>query len=134
MRVACRWFGLILLPLVSFSADGTVAIVFFLESVYDHITGKKIQTPSMLARGRAIDLSIQFLMFWLPLLVLAGWAAGKPLLMLFDLLEVALLVAACFLVNYVTADAKTNWVEGFIMVAFYIMIVSVRPLLVRCSP
>jgi Ca2+/Na+ antiporter len=46
-----------------------------------------------------------------------------------DMFEVALLVGACFLVNYVTADSKTNWVEGCIMVAFYLMIVSlVAPL------
>ena len=35
----------------------------------------------------------------------------------------ALLFGSCFLVNYVTADAKTNWVEGLIMVSFYVMIV-----------
>jgi len=40
-----------------------------------------------------------------------------------DFFEVALLLGACFLVNYVTADAKTNWVEGMVMVAFYVMIV-----------
>lgn len=28
--------------------------------------------------------------------------------------------------NYVTADAKTNWAEGFAMVSFYAMIVSPR--------
>lgn len=26
-----------------------------------------------------------------------------------DLYEVALLIGACFLVNYVTADSRTNW-------------------------
>ena len=39
--------------------------------------------------------------------------------------EVAVLLGSCFLVNYVTADSKTNWAEGFAMVAFYLMIVSV---------
>ena len=29
-----------------------------------------------------------------------------------DLFEVVLLVGACFLVNYVTSDANTNWAEG----------------------
>jgi Ca2+:H+ antiporter len=38
--------------------------------------------------------------------------------------EVAILLGSCFLVNYVTADAKTNWAEGVAMVTFYIMIVS----------
>ncbi len=121
--------------------------MFFLESVYDQITGKKIQTPSMLARGRAIDLSIQFTLWWMPFLVLLGWWISKPMHLLFgacfvcfslcsapeprspvvaytDFFEVALLLGSCFLVNYITADAKTNWVEGLIMIAFYIMIVS----------
>jgi len=38
--------------------------------------------------------------------------------------EVILLVGACFLVNYVTADAKTNWAEGWVLVSYYVMIVS----------
>ena len=40
-----------------------------------------------------------------------------------DYFEVALLLGSCFLVNYITADAKTNWVEGLIMLSFYVMIV-----------
>jgi len=39
--------------------------------------------------------------------------------------EITILVGACFIVNYVTADAKTNWAEGMMMVAFYFMIVRV---------
>ncbi|TFY69958.1 hypothetical protein EVG20_g2922 [Dentipellis fragilis] len=39
-----------------------------------------------------------------------------------DLFEVTALIGSCFLVNYVTADAKTNWAEGSIMISFYIMI------------
>jgi len=50
------------------------------------------------------------------------WWSDKPMSLLFDLFEVVVLVAACFLVNYVTADAKTNWVEGAIMTSFYLMI------------
>ena len=43
-----------------------------------------------------------------------------------DLFEVTVLIGSCFLVNYITADAKTNWVEGIIMIAFYRMIVRRR--------
>ncbi|KAM5541651.1 hypothetical protein V8D89_004841 [Ganoderma adspersum] len=117
-----EWFGLILLPFVSFSADGAVAVIFFCQAVYDRITNKEVHVPSMLARGRAIDLSIQFTLWWMPFLVLLGWWTDRPMHLLFDYFEVALLLGSCFLVNYVTADAKTNWVEGFIMVAFYVMI------------
>ena len=41
-----------------------------------------------------------------------------------DLYEVAITLGAIFLVNYVTADSKTNFAEGFILVSFYFMIVS----------
>ena len=35
-----------------------------------------------------------------------------------------MLLGACFLVNYVTVDEKTNMSEGLTMISFYAMIVS----------
>jgi len=116
-----EWFGIVLLPIVSFSADGAVAIVFFIRSFLRQFFDTP-QPPDLLAEARAIDLSIQFLLFWMPLVTLLGWWLDKPMSMLFDLFEVVLLVGACFLVNYVTADAKTNWAEGWVLVSFYLMI------------
>ncbi|RXW25848.1 hypothetical protein EST38_g60 [Candolleomyces aberdarensis] len=116
-----RWFGLILLPLVSYAADGTVAIVYFIRRLLKHYF-KEPAPVSTLAKARAIDLSIQFLLFWMPFFVLLGWWTGRPMTLLFDLFEVAIVIGACFIVNYVTADAKTNWAEGATMVSFYVMI------------
>ncbi len=45
-----------------------------------------------------------------------------------NLYEVSITLGAIFLVNYVTADSKTNFAEGFILVAFYFMIVRVSGL------
>ncbi|KAF9468913.1 hypothetical protein BDZ94DRAFT_551610 [Collybia nuda] len=118
-----EWFGLFLLPLISYSADGLLSIVYFIRQYFRRYLG--MPSPvNTLAQGRSIDLGIQFLIFWMPLLVIFGWLAHKPISLLFDVFEVAVLLGACFLVNYVTADAKTNWVEGMMMVVFYIMIVS----------
>jgi Ca2+:H+ antiporter len=139
-----RWFGIVLLPLVSFSADGTIALWFIIRnSLRSFITAP--EPPDTIAEARAIDMSIQFLLFWMPLVTLIGWWADKPMTLLFgkgslhlvnalrrrrrlikraDLFEVVLLVGACFLVNYVTADAKTNWAEGWVLLSFYVMIVS----------
>ncbi|THH05547.1 hypothetical protein EW145_g4712 [Phellinidium pouzarii] len=113
-----EWFGLILLPILSFSGDGTVAVIYFIRSALFLAP----EPPKLLAEDRAIDLSIQFTLFWMPLFVLISWWTGRPLMLLFDLFEVAVLLAACFLVNYVTADSKTNWAEGYIMITFYVMI------------
>ena len=107
--------------------------------------------PNSIVERRAIDLSIQFLLFWTPLVTLLGWWLDKPLSLLFDecrltfaltffflmqnvvdLFLVTLLVRTCFLVNYVTADAKTNWAEDSVLVSFYIMIIH-PPLLLSIS-
>ena len=133
-----------MLPIVSFAADGTLALVYFIRYLLRHFFKAPVP-PTTLARGEAIDLSIQFVLFWMPFLVLLSWWTGKPLTLLFgksryfenvvlmdeltytatDLFQVAILVGACFLVNYVTADSKTNWAEGIAMVMFYLMIVSI---------
>jgi Ca2+:H+ antiporter len=76
------WFGLILLPLVSFSADGFVCAMFFAQYMIRHLLGKP-KPPAALAKARSIDLSIQFLLFWLPVLILLGWITNRPVHVLF---------------------------------------------------
>lgn len=44
--------------------------------------------PQELAKSRAIDQSVQFVMFWMPVVVLLGWWTGKPMHLVFG---------ACFL-------------------------------------
>lgn len=81
-KIKSEWFGLILLPLVSFAADGTVAVVYFVRHMLRHFFQKPIP-PTTLAKGEAIDLSIQFTLFWMPFFVLIGWWTNKPLTLLF---------------------------------------------------
>lgn len=97
-----EWFGLILLPIVSFAADGAVAIVYFLHTTvlvpavtvwrlygYQKHANRSeefklvMEPPASVAEARAIDLSIQFLLFWMPFLVLLGWWTHKPMSLLF---------------------------------------------------
>jgi len=119
--IGFEWFGLILLPLVSFSGDGFLAIIFFIRSLIQYIRGQP-SPPATMANARPIDLSIQFIMFWMPVIVLLGWILDHPMSLLFDLFEVALVISSCLIVNYVTQDSKTNWAEGYSMLAFYFMI------------
>ena len=95
---ARRWFGLILLPILSFSGDGIVAICNFLRRAWAHLhralhrAGARATAPgpdeleplaSEFAHGRPIDLSIQFTLWWMPFIVLLGWWIGKPMHLLF---------------------------------------------------
>ena len=115
------WFGLIFLPFVSFAADGFVAVVYF-GRVCLRALFHQPPLPTTLAKARSIDLSIQFALFWMPFVVLLGWWTGRPMTLLLDFYEIAVVVASCFLVNHVTADAKTNWAEGIVLISFYLMI------------
>lgn len=142
--ITSEWFGLVLLPFVAFSADGAVAAGYYLQKALSRVRSKTdVPEPiTTLAKAEAIDLSIQFVLLWMPFLTLLGWWTNKPFNLLFgalltsmrllpaklkcpsDFFEVALLLGACFLVNFVTADSKTNWAEGFILLSFYAMMVS----------
>lgn len=96
--------GLIVLPIVSFSADGLLSIVYFIRS---HLFKQHAKPPPTLAEYRPIELSIQFILMWTPLVVFVAWVTHRPFTLLFDMFEVAILIGACFLVNYVTADSKS---------------------------
>jgi Ca2+:H+ antiporter len=74
-----RWFGLVLLPLISFSGDGVITFSYAFQNMFFH-HGKE---PHALADAQPIDLSIQFALFWTPVLILIGWMIGKPLPLLF---------------------------------------------------
>ena len=79
-----EWFGLILLPLTSFAADGTIALAYIIRTACKHWFGTP-PVPTTLADHRAIDLSVQFTLFWLPFVVLLSWWTGRPFSLLFGM-------------------------------------------------
>lgn len=119
IKIGEEFFGLILLPVCTFSGDALVTFVYFIRSTF--FKSKHVETPG-LANYQSIESSIQFILLWTPFVVILAWCTHRPLSLLFDYYEMAVLLGACFLVNYVTADAKTNWAEGAMLVALYIMI------------
>jgi len=74
-----EWFGLILLPLVSFSGDGLISFSYMIQRTFFHYG----HSPHTLADAKPIDLAIQFALFWIPVLILLAWALNKPLTMVF---------------------------------------------------
>lgn len=117
------FFGLVLIPIVSYSADGLLATVFYLRSQLRHWLGAPYKPAGSLAETQSIELSVQFMLFWTPILVLVAWIYGKPLSLLFDTFEVVLVIVAGFLLNRVTLNSETNWAEGVLLVVFYGMVV-----------
>jgi Ca2+:H+ antiporter len=95
-----EWFGLVLLPIVSFSADGAVAGGYFFQKALRQVWSrtKKPEPPNTLAKAEAIDLSIQFVLLWMPVLTLLGWWTNRPFNLLFGAL----------LTEYDTIDPKAE--------------------------
>jgi hypothetical protein len=67
---------------VSFSADTVLATWFFIRSCLRHFFHGP-SDPNTLAEARAIDMGIQFLLFWTPFVTLLGWWLNKPMSLLF---------------------------------------------------
>lgn len=60
--------------------------------------------------------SIQTALFNAPLVVLIGWAIGKPMDLNFEIFMVALLVLSILVVGNFLRDGESNWLEGALLV------------------
>ena len=84
----------------------------------------------LLARKGKIELSIgiaagsgsQIALFVVPILVFAGIAMGQPFTLVFTLLELATLFLAAIILNLIVLDGRSNWFEGAMLTAVYIII------------
>ncbi len=57
--------------------DATVTIVYYIGHILSHIVSHRPEAPTTLARGEAINLSIQFVLFWMPFFVLLADKLGE---------------------------------------------------------
>jgi Ca2+:H+ antiporter len=102
--------GLIILPVVGNAAEHVTAVV---------VAGKNKMD---LAIGVAVGSSIQIALFVTPVIVLLGWILGKDMSLFFSLFETVSLFVSAFIVNFLVLDGRTNYLEGALLVAAYIII------------
>ncbi|GAA6011543.1 hypothetical protein JCM10207_002653 [Rhodosporidiobolus poonsookiae] len=107
-EISVEWVGLILLPIVGNAAEHAVSV-----SVHDKLD---------LSLGVAVGSSIQIALFVIPFMVTLGWIMDKPLSLLFNPFESITLFLSVLLVNYTVQDGRSNWLEGFLLMAVYIII------------
>ncbi|KAJ3019460.1 hypothetical protein HKX48_002048 [Thoreauomyces humboldtii] len=103
--------GLILLPIVGNAAEHVTSVTVACKDKMD------------LAIGVAIGSSLQVALLIIPLSVVLAWIMGKDEMSLeFDGFQVIILVLAIWLVNYLIQDGKSNFLEGNLLLALYIII------------
>lgn len=104
----------------------------FVGAIVVGIVGNAAEHSSaiVLAYKGKIDLSIgiaagsgtQVALFVVPVLVIAGIVMGQPFTLQFTLFELVTLFLAAIILNLIVHDGKSNWFEGAMLVAVYIII------------
>ena len=104
----------------------------FVGAIIVGIVGNAAEHSSaiLLARKGKIDLSIgiaagsgtQIALFVVPVLVFAGIALGQPFTLEFTIYELVTLFLAAIILNLIAHDGKSNWFEGVMLTAVYLII------------
>ncbi len=104
----------------------------FVGAIIVGIVGNAAEHSSaiLLARKGKMELSIgiaagsgtQIALFVVPILVFAGIAMGQPFTLVFTLLELATIFLAAIILNLIVHDGRSNWFEGLMLTAVYIII------------
>lgn len=104
-----EFVGLILLPIVGNAAEHATAVTVACKDKMD------------LAIGVAVGSSMQVSLLLIPLMIIIGWIIGIEAMNLsFNGFQVAVLFMAVLLVNYITGDGKSNWIEGMLLQSLYL--------------
>lgn len=104
------FIGLIILPIVGNAAEHVTAVTVAMKNKMD------------LAIGVAVGSSIQIALFVTPLVVILGWIMDKPMTLYFTLFETVCLFVSAFIVNFLVLDGRSNYLEGALLCAVYVII------------
>lgn len=108
--VSAEFIGLIILPIVGNAAEHITAVTVASRNKMD------------LAIGVAVGSSIQISLFVTPVIVLLGWVIGKDMSLYFSLFETIALFVSAFIVNFLVLDGRSNYLEGALLIAAYVII------------
>jgi len=101
------FMGVVVVAVVGNAAEHSTAVLVALKGKMD------------LSLGIAMGSSMQIALFVAPLLVIVGHLMGTPLGLEFTVLEVVAVMLSVGAVALLIQDGKTNWFEGFQLLAIY---------------
>jgi len=104
------FIGVILLPIVGNAAEHATAVTCAAKGKMD------------LSLGVAIGSSTQIALFVVPFSVVVGWMYDVPMSLDFRAFDSTVLMLSVFLASIVLHDGYSNWLEGAMLVATYILI------------
>jgi len=104
------FIGVILLPLFGNAAEHFTAV---------SVAGKNKMD---LAFSIAVGSSTQIAVFVAPAVVMLAWMISVPLTFQFGLLETLATFLAVLITNSIASDGKSNWLEGSMLLATYVIL------------
>jgi len=103
--------GVIVVAVIGNAAEHSTAILVAMKNKMD------------LAMNIAIGSSIQIALFVAPVLVFAShWIGPRPMNLVFTPFEVLAVAISVAIVNMVAQDGESNWLEGALMLAVYLLL------------
>jgi Ca2+:H+ antiporter len=102
--------GIILVPLIGNVAEHLVAVQVAMKNQMD------------LSLSIALGSSLQIALFVAPLLVFVSLFLGNPMTLEFNHPEILAMVAASIIAALVAVDGRSNWLEGAMLIAVYLIL------------
>lgn len=102
--------GVILIPIIGNAAEHFTAITVAMKNKMD------------LSLSVAVGSTLQIALFVAPVLVIAGWIIGQPMDLNFNPFELVAVAVSVLIANSISSDGKSNWLEGSLLLATYIVI------------
>ncbi len=104
------FIGIIIIPIIGNAAEHFTAITV------------AIKNRMNLSLEIAVGSSTQIAMLVTPVLILLSFAMGTPMTMMFNYHEIVALALAVLIAQFISGDGESNWFEGALLVAAYLVI------------
>jgi len=101
--------GVIAVAIIGNAAEHSTAVLMAMKNQMD------------LAYHIAVGSSMQIALLVAPVLVFASYALGRPMDLLFTTFEVITVGLGVAVVSLVAADGESNWMEGVLLLAVYLI-------------
>ena len=101
-----------------------IIIVPLIGNVAEHLVAVTVAAKNQMELSLAISVgsSLQIALFVAPLLVFISLLMGNPLTLVFNQFELIALMAAVLIAGLVSLDGESNWLEGAMLLAIYLII------------
>jgi Ca2+:H+ antiporter len=101
-----------------------IIVVPIIGNVAEHMVSVRVASKNQMELSLAISVgsSLQIALFVAPLLVFISLLMGNPLTLVFNQFELIALMAAVLIAALVSLDGESNWLEGAMLLAIYLII------------